>query len=76
MWKHIRMVETLRPIAARYPGGMTHLALHFSLTPSAISAIIPGARTMTQLEENVAASNGRGLPENVRDVVREIIKTW
>jgi aryl-alcohol dehydrogenase-like predicted oxidoreductase len=76
MWEHIGMAEALRSTATRYSGGMTHLALHFSLTPSAISAIIPGARTMAQLEENIAASNGRGLPEGTQDVVRGIINAW
>jgi aryl-alcohol dehydrogenase-like predicted oxidoreductase len=76
MWEHISMAEALRSTATRYSGGMTHLALHFSLTPSAISAIIPGARTMAQLEENIAASNGRGLPEGTQDVVRGIINAW
>jgi aryl-alcohol dehydrogenase-like predicted oxidoreductase len=76
MWDHIRMAEALRPVAADYPGGMTHLALHFSLTPSAVSAIIPGARTVAQLEENVAASNGDGLPEEMQEAVRRIMRAW
>jgi len=33
--------------------------------PKAISAIIPGARTIEQLEENINASNGVGLPDNI-----------
>ncbi len=76
MWDHIRMAEALRPVAEDYPGGMTHLALHFSLTPAAISAIIPGARTLDQLEENVAASNGKGLLDYVQDPVRRITADW
>jgi aryl-alcohol dehydrogenase-like predicted oxidoreductase len=46
------------------------------LTPRAMSAIIPGARTLAQLAENVSASNGVGLPA---DIVREILQiraTW
>jgi aryl-alcohol dehydrogenase-like predicted oxidoreductase len=76
MWDHIRMAEALRPIADGYPGGMTHMALHFSLTPPAVSAIIPGARTLDQLEENVAASNGEGLPDRVQDAVRQVTAGW
>jgi len=52
------------------------MAHHFSLTPPAISAIIPGARTVAQLEENVAASNGDGLPPEVRDRIDGIRSRW
>ena len=59
--ENIRRAESLRPIAASREGGMTRMALQFSLAPKAISAIIPGARTWAQVEENVAASDGKGL---------------
>lgn len=76
MWENIGKAETLRSLARTYPGGMTRLALHFSLTPRAISAIIPGARTFAQLEQNVAASNGAGLPEGVRQQLEVIRMGW
>jgi len=60
---NIRRAESLRPIAASREGGMTRMALQFSLSPEAISAVIPGARTWAQVEENVAASDGKGLSE-------------
>jgi aryl-alcohol dehydrogenase-like predicted oxidoreductase len=69
-------VDDLRDLAAAYPGGMTRLAHHFSLGPRAVSAIIPGARTIAQLEENVAASNGSGLPSDVRAQVDAIRAGW
>lgn len=76
MWENVRRAEGLRPIAGTYEGGMTRLAHHFSLMPRAISAIIPGARTLAQLEENVAASNGAGLPEAVRAEIERVRSTW
>jgi aryl-alcohol dehydrogenase-like predicted oxidoreductase len=76
MWENVRRAESLRPLAATYEGGMTRLAHHFSLTPRAISAIIPGARTPDQLEENVAASNGVGLAETVRAEIERVRATW
>lgn len=76
MAENIRRGETLRPLGETYEGGMTRLALHFSLTPQAISAIIPGARTLSQLEENVAASNGQGLAPSVRADVLRIRGMW
>ncbi len=72
----IEMVGDLRPIADRYDGGMTRMALHFSLTPKAISAIIPGARRMDQLEENVKASNGVGLSEDILCKIKQIQENW
>ncbi|MFN2110614.1 MAG: aldo/keto reductase [Anaerolineae bacterium] len=76
MWENVRRAEDLRPIAETYEGGMTRLAHHFSLTPRAISAIIPGARTLAQLEENVAASNGVGLAGAVRAEIERVRSTW
>jgi aryl-alcohol dehydrogenase-like predicted oxidoreductase len=74
--QRIEMVEDLRPIGEVYPGGLTRLAHHFSLSAPAITTIIPGARTIAQLEENVAASNGVGLPANVRQQIEEIRPGW
>jgi len=48
MERRIEMAEDLRHIAAAYPGGLTRLALHFSLAPHAVSCIIPGARNKAQ----------------------------
>ncbi len=55
---------------------MTRMALQFSLTPKAMSAIIPGARTLAQLEENVAASNGQGLPADVLGKIGSLQDSW
>ena len=74
--KNIKKTEALRPMGDRYEGGMTRLALHFSLTPPAVSALIPGARTSAQLTENVAASNGIGLPAGMRAEIEQVRATW
>jgi aryl-alcohol dehydrogenase-like predicted oxidoreductase len=76
MYTNIKRAEDLRALGEMHPGGMTHLALQFALTPHAISAIIPGARTVAQLEENVAASNGVGLPTEVREAIEEVRSQW
>jgi aryl-alcohol dehydrogenase-like predicted oxidoreductase len=68
----VKIVEKLKPLASDYPGGITRMALHFSLTPKAMSAIIPGARTIEQLEENVASSNGVGLPTHIYEAISRI----
>jgi aryl-alcohol dehydrogenase-like predicted oxidoreductase len=74
--KRLELVNELRPFGAAYEGGLTRLALNFSLTPTAVSAIIPGARTMAQLEENVTASNGEGLPAEVWKQIVDIKADW
>jgi aryl-alcohol dehydrogenase-like predicted oxidoreductase len=72
----IGRAELLRPLAENYPGGMTRMAHHFSLTPPAVSTIIPGARTMGQLEENVSASNGVGLAATDLAAVERVRSSW
>jgi aryl-alcohol dehydrogenase-like predicted oxidoreductase len=72
----IQKAEDLRGLGEDYPGGMTRMAHHFSLTPRAVSAIIPGARTQEQLQQNVSASNGRGLPEGWRERIDQIRAGW
>jgi aryl-alcohol dehydrogenase-like predicted oxidoreductase len=74
--ERIERVEDLRPVSAAYEGRLTRMALRFSLTPQAISAIIPGARTVDQLEENVAASNGYGLAPDTRDAIERVRAGW
>ena len=62
----IELAERFRPLGDAYPGGLTRLAHHFSLSHPAVSCIIPGARNIKQLEENVSASNGFGLPTEIK----------
>jgi myo-inositol catabolism protein IolS len=74
--ERIAMVERLRALGAAYEGGLARLALHWSLTPPAISAIIPGARTVEQLEENVRASNGCAISPGLRGEIERICAGW
>jgi aryl-alcohol dehydrogenase-like predicted oxidoreductase len=76
MTENIQRADALRPIADEYQGGMTRMAHHFCLTPRAMSAIIPGARTIEQLEENVSASNSLGLPAEMRAEIERVRQTW
>ena len=72
----LKKAEDLRALSEQYEGGMTRLAHHFSLAPSAVSAIIPGARTSEQLTQNVAASNGSGLPPDTLAQIQTIQNSW
>jgi aryl-alcohol dehydrogenase-like predicted oxidoreductase len=74
--ENVQKAETLRPLAEAYEGGMTRMAHHFCLTPRAMSAIIPGARTTGQLEENVSASNSLGLPAETRRQIECVRQAW
>ncbi len=65
----IEDAERYKPLGAEYTGGLTRLAHHFSLSHPAISCTIPGARSIEQLEENVAASDGVGLPDLIKRTV-------
>ena len=74
--RRIEMAQDLRHIAAAYPGGLTRLALHFSLAHQTVSCIIPGARNKAQLEENISAANGNALCPEVREQIKQIRRNW
>jgi len=70
----INQVESLRPIGKSYEGGLTRMALHYCLAPRAVLAVIPGARTIAQVEENVAASNGVGISPDLKSQIDMICR--
>jgi aryl-alcohol dehydrogenase-like predicted oxidoreductase len=72
----VALVEDLRALGTAYEGGMARLALHFSLAAPAISTIIPGARTIAQLDENAAASNGCVVSAGLRAELDRIRAGW
>ncbi len=74
--RRIAKAHDLAPLAAGYPGGLARMAHHFSLTPREVSATIPGARTIEQLEQNVAASNGDGLSASMLDRIAAVQRQW
>jgi len=74
--ERIRLAEDLRPLGLDYEGGLTRLALHYCLAPDAISALIPGARTVGQLEANVLASGGPGLSDELYGELTRIQAAW
>ncbi|PJF43142.1 MAG: aldo/keto reductase [Phototrophicales bacterium] len=61
--------EALRPLI---PEGMSmaQFALRFILHHPAVSTVIPGMRRVAHVEDNIAASDGRALPQEVIDQLR------
>lgn len=64
------------PLAERAGIPMSQYALRYSISPTGVSAAIPGARTIDQLEQNVAASNGIGLPPDDLQAIATIQTRW
>jgi len=62
--------EALRPLI---PEGMTmpEMALRFILSNPAVSTIIPGMRKLRHVEANIATSDGKGLPADLVEKLRE-----
>jgi aryl-alcohol dehydrogenase-like predicted oxidoreductase len=62
--------EALRPLI---PEGMTmpDLALRFILSNPVVSTIIPGMRKLRHVEANIATSDGKGLPADLIEKLRE-----
>ncbi len=61
MEPRIEAAERYRNLAEASGLTFGQYALRYALSPAAVSAAIPGARTIEQLEQNVTASNGFGL---------------
>ena len=59
--EQVRQAEAFRALVEGSEITLGQLALRYAITPAGVSAAIPGARTLEQLEQNVAASNGVGL---------------
>jgi aryl-alcohol dehydrogenase-like predicted oxidoreductase len=51
-------------------GELAEIALRFVLSEPAVSTVIPGMRSVRNVERNVAVSDGRGLPSPWRDKLR------
>jgi aryl-alcohol dehydrogenase-like predicted oxidoreductase len=67
--KYVKQTEHFRDWAAGHDLSLGQLALQYAISHPVISATIPGARTVEQLKQNVAASNGVGLsPANLAAV--------
>jgi len=76
MPKLIERAELFRPLAEGREITLGQMALRYTISPSAVSAAIPGARTREQLAQNVAASNGAGLsPEDLKRIA-SIQREW
>ena len=71
MAERIARTGALKPLADALDLPMATLALRYAITPNAVSAAIPGARTVDQLTQNTRASNGTGLdPDTLASIVR------
>jgi aryl-alcohol dehydrogenase-like predicted oxidoreductase len=49
---------------------LAEIALRFVLSDPTVSTVIPGMRSLRNVERNVAVSDGRGLPDGWRDRLR------
>jgi len=66
-----RRVERLKAFLADDRPNLAALALKFSLAPSAVSTVIPGMRRAKHVEANCAVSDGKPLPRDVLDALKE-----
>lgn len=65
----VERAEALRPLI---PPGMTmaEFALRFILSNPTVSTVIPGMRKLKNVDSNIAASDGKALPEALVDKLR------
>ena len=76
METYIERAEGFRGIVGPEHASMGQFALRYAISPRAVSAAIPGARSIDQLEMNVAASNGRGLSAGELRDIAEVQKRF
>ena len=72
----IERAEAFRPLSDEGDLPMGRLALRYCLSQPGVSAAIPGARTVEQLEGNVAASNGHGLSDDLLERIAAVQASW
>ena len=65
----VKRVEALRPVV---PQGMSmaELALRFAISDPRVCTVIPGMRSVAHVASNIAVSDGRQLPEELRRALR------
>ncbi len=76
MEQQIANAEHFRALAERSSMTFGQFALRYSISSPAVSATIPGARSVEQLEQNVAASNGKGLDASDLEAIDAIQAGW
>jgi len=72
----IERAEAFRPLVAGQALTVGQFALRYCLSSQAVSAAIPGARTIEQLQQNVDASNGAGLSAEELSQIAAIQRSW
>ena len=70
--EHMQIVDRLRPVAASAGLTMVQLALGYILNHPDISALIPGAKNRSQLEQNVGA--GKLSPETLAAIEKALAR--
>jgi aryl-alcohol dehydrogenase-like predicted oxidoreductase len=69
-----RLVDKLRFLAIEAKRTLPQVALRFVLDEAAVSVAIPGAKTVAQVEENMAAGALDALSETERAAVRDVVE--
>jgi len=67
VWERVR---TLEPLMGPEASTLSELALRFCLHHRAVSTVIPGMRTVSHVEANCAASDGRALSAEIVERLR------
>jgi aryl-alcohol dehydrogenase-like predicted oxidoreductase len=69
--KGIDYINKLEPICEKLNLSMAELALKFVLSNPAVSCVIPGAKRLSQVEQNAAAGENSVLPEALIEEIKQ-----
>lgn len=76
MMPYIERAAELGPLAEECGMPLAILALKYAISPHGVSTAIPGARSFEQLEQNVAASDGKELTEAIVNRIEVMQAGW
>jgi len=76
--QYVKAVDQLKKVAGKYHKSVAQFALRWALHQPGITTVLAGARTATQVEENVGVAGWQILPddlERVENILKTHIKT-
>jgi aryl-alcohol dehydrogenase-like predicted oxidoreductase len=72
--QYVKAVDQLKKVAGKYHKSIAQFALRWALHQPGITTVLAGARTATQVEENVGVAGWQILPDDL-ERVEHILKT-
>jgi aryl-alcohol dehydrogenase-like predicted oxidoreductase len=67
----LRRVRALKELCSPYFPSLAEAAMRYALSPPEVSTVIPGMLTPAEVDMNVAYSDGKAFPDDLRVALQE-----